>query len=64
VADLERSNIHDRMWDGTNRAARAGKWLGGIVSYGYFKNDEGYLELNETQDACDTVFCISYRAIP
>ena len=35
VADLERSNILDRMWHGANRAARAGKWLGGIVPYGY-----------------------------
>ena len=49
VADLERSNILDRMWLGANRAAKDGKWLGGIVPYGYFKNDEKYLEINETK---------------
>lgn len=47
VADLERSNILDRMWLGANRAAKDGKWLGGIVPYGYFKNDDKYLEIND-----------------
>ena len=47
VADLERETILDRMWHGANRAAREGKWLGGIVPYGYRKNDEGYLVINE-----------------
>ena len=45
VADLERSNILDRMWQGANRAARSGKWLGGIVPYGYEVN-EGFLEVS------------------
>lgn len=45
VADLERSNILDRMWHGANRAARSGKWLGGIVPFGYVTK-EGYLEVN------------------
>lgn len=49
VADLERSNILERMWLGANRSAKEGKWLGGIVPYGYFKNDEKYLEINETK---------------
>jgi len=35
VTDLERSNILKRIW------------LGGIVPYGYFKNDEKYLEIND-----------------
>lgn len=48
VADLERSNILQRMDLGATRAAKDGKWLGGIVPYGYFKNDEGYIEPNET----------------
>lgn len=48
VADLERSNILQRMDLGATRAAKEGKWLGGIVPYGYFKNDAGYLEPNET----------------
>lgn len=47
VADLERETILERMWHGANRAARAGKWLGGIVPYGYVTNAEGYLEINE-----------------
>ena len=47
VADLERETILERMQHGANRAARAGKWLGGIVPYGYRVNEEGYLEINE-----------------
>ncbi|WP_018086440.1 recombinase family protein [Desulfurispora thermophila] len=47
VADLERETILERMWHGANRAARAGKWLGGIVPYGYRVNEDGYLEINE-----------------
>lgn len=47
VADLERSNILERMWIGANRAAREGKWLGGIVPYGYVKNEQGVLEIND-----------------
>jgi site-specific DNA recombinase len=45
VADLERSNILQRMSIGTTRAAQDGKWLGGIVPYGY-KVVDGYLEPN------------------
>lgn len=47
VADLERETILERMWHGANRAARAGKWLGGIIPYGYRVNEEGFLEINE-----------------
>ncbi|MEG2381549.1 MAG: recombinase family protein, partial [Oscillospiraceae bacterium] len=47
VADLERSNILDRMWLGANRAAHEGKWLGGIVPYGYLKGEDKYLHVNE-----------------
>ncbi|GIM47581.1 serine recombinase [Collibacillus ludicampi] len=47
VADLERETILERMWHGANRAAREGRWLGGIVPYGYRVNDESYLEVNE-----------------
>lgn len=47
VADLERETILERMWLGANRAARKGKWLGGIVPYGYRINADGYLEINE-----------------
>lgn len=47
VAGLERENILERMWIGTNRAARSGKWLGGIVPYGYYVDDTGFLQVNE-----------------
>lgn len=49
VADLERSTILERMWLGANRAAKDGKWLGGIVPYGYFVNEDKYLEINDTK---------------
>lgn len=48
VADLERETIIERMWHGANRAARKGKWLGGIVPYGYYVDEEGYLQINKT----------------
>ncbi|MDU2064364.1 MAG: recombinase family protein [Sporomusaceae bacterium] len=46
VADLERSTILERLWHGANRAARDGKWIGGIVPYGYFVNDQRFLEIS------------------
>lgn len=46
VADLERSNILDRLWHGANRAARNGKWLGGICPYGYHVDHEGFLAVS------------------
>lgn len=48
VADLERETILERMWHGANRVARTGKWLGGIVPFGYHTNQEGFLEITET----------------
>ncbi|WP_294364740.1 recombinase family protein [uncultured Clostridium sp.] len=47
MAELERNNILDRMFIGATRAAKKGKWLGGIVPYGYYVNKERYLEINE-----------------
>jgi len=47
MAELERSNILDRMFIGATRAAKKGKWLGGIVPYGYYVNKERFLEINE-----------------
>jgi len=35
VAGLERDTIVERSVEGTNRLARVGAWLGGIVPYGY-----------------------------
>lgn len=47
VADLDRTSTLERLWLGANRWAREGKWLGGIVPYGYYINEEGFLEINE-----------------
>ncbi|WP_052406369.1 recombinase family protein [Clostridium culturomicium] len=49
MAELERNNILDRMFLGATRAAKQGKWLGGIVPYGYYVNNDGYLEVNEDE---------------
>lgn len=46
VADLERSNILQRMELGTTRAAKEGKFLGGQPPYGYKVNKEGHYEPN------------------
>ncbi|WP_277457949.1 recombinase family protein [Paenibacillus larvae] len=45
-AELDRDTMLETMWHGANRAARKGKWLGGIVPYGYKKNHDGFLEIN------------------
>lgn len=58
-ADLDRSNTLERLWLGANRAARGGKWLGGIVPYGYTVNDEKFLEINEN----DTPFGMSEAVV-
>lgn len=52
-ADLDRSNTLERLWLGANRAARGGKWLGGIVPYGYIVNEEKFLEINESEADSD-----------
>ncbi len=46
VAGLERSVFLERSLLGLHRRAREGKWLGGIVPYGYKVNAEGFLEIN------------------
>lgn len=46
AADLDRSTTLERLWHGANRAARCGKWLGGIVPFGYEVADD-YLAINE-----------------
>jgi len=48
VADLERSNILDRLWHGANCTARNGKWLGDICPYGYRVDDDGFLAISDT----------------
>ena len=39
-ADFEHDSIIERSVEGTNRLARAGTWLGGIVPYGYLVQGE------------------------
>lgn len=41
VAGYERDTIIQRSMDGTNRLAREGAWLGGIVPYGYRVEGKG-----------------------
>ena len=52
VADLERTTILERMQYGAERAAKNGKWLGGIVPYGYRVNQDRFLEVNEDKMPC------------
>ncbi len=49
MAELERNNILDRMFLGATRAAKQGKWLGGIVPFGYTVNKDKFLEVNEDE---------------
>lgn len=46
-AEFDRDTLIETLWHGANRHARLGKWLGGIVPYGYRVNYEGFLEINE-----------------
>lgn len=46
VAELDRANILDRMYQGTLRHARLGKWCGGPAPFGYRLQD-GYLVISE-----------------
>jgi site-specific DNA recombinase len=46
-AELDRDTTLEVMWHGANRAARLGRWLGGIVPYGYRVNHSKFLEINE-----------------
>ena len=56
MAELERNNILDRMFLGATRAAKKGKWLGGIVPYGYVKNN-GFLEIEPKEaEVIKTIF--------
>jgi site-specific DNA recombinase len=48
VADLERSNILQRMELGANRAAKTGKVMGGIPPYGYIVDKDGFLAPNKS----------------
>lgn len=47
-AEFDRDTLLDTLWHGANRAARLGKWLGGIVPYGYSKDENSYLYVDES----------------
>ncbi len=47
IAELERETIVERSILGSNRKAAEGKWLGGIVPYGYRRNEQGSLAISE-----------------
>lgn len=46
-AEFDRDTLIDTLWHGANRAARLGKWVGGITPYGYTVNKDGFLEVDE-----------------
>lgn len=46
-AEYERETILERTSLGTHRKAVEGKWLGGIVPYGYHVDENGYLAVSE-----------------
>jgi site-specific DNA recombinase len=49
MAELDRNNILDRMYLGATRAAKQGRWLGGVIPYGYTVNKEKFFEINEKE---------------
>lgn len=52
ISENERAVILDRMWHGANRAARDGRWLGGIVPYGYRVVDKRLVVSDEPLPGC------------
>jgi site-specific DNA recombinase len=49
AAALDRDNTVERLWHGANRCAKEdGRWLGGIVPYGYRSVDK-FLQIDETE---------------
>lgn len=47
MAELERNNILERMFIGATRAAKKGKWLGGVMPYGYDVDNNNYFIVND-----------------
>jgi len=46
-SQVERDKISRRMREGREKTARNGKYVGGLVPYGYLRNDDGYLVIDE-----------------
>ena len=55
IAELDRDTILLRMHSGALVAAKKGKWLGGIVPFGYLTDKDGYLIVN-TEKISGTVY--------
>ena len=55
IAELDRDTILMRMHSGALVAAKKGKWLGGIVPFGYLTDKDGYLVVN-TEKIAGTVY--------
>jgi site-specific DNA recombinase len=49
MAALDRENIMQRLNDGKDRAAKKGKWINGIVPYGYILNENQEIEVYEPE---------------
>lgn len=47
LAEWEKEQIRERTIDGRYRKVRSGKIPGGNISYGYFVNEQKFLEINE-----------------
>jgi len=46
-SQVEREKITRRMREGREKAARDGKYIGGLVPYGYLRDEDGYLVVEE-----------------
>lgn len=52
IAELDRDTILARMWSGAQLAAKQGRWLGGIVPYGYRKTGKRLVISDEPIPGC------------
>ncbi len=52
IAELDRDTILARMWSGAQLAAKQGRWLGGIVPYGYHVVDKHLVVSDEPIPGC------------
>lgn len=53
ISELEHDTILSRMWAGSQRAARLGNWLGGIVPFGYHVVDKQLQISDDIMPGCN-----------